>query len=39
MRRAGRDRAADREWQRFMKQYPDYTVDANDLARPNSSGR
>jgi hypothetical protein len=34
LRRVGRNEAADREWQRFAKQYPDYTVDAADLARP-----
>ena len=34
MRRAERHTAADHEWRRFVKQYPDYVVDAADLARP-----
>lgn len=34
LRRAGHHTAADREWQQFVKQYPDYVVDAADLARP-----
>lgn len=34
LRRAGHRTAADREWQQFVKQYPDYVVDAADLARP-----
>lgn len=34
LRRAGRTSDADREWERFVKQYPDYVVDAADMARP-----
>lgn len=34
LRRAGRRSDADREWERFVKQYPDYVVDAADTARP-----
>jgi hypothetical protein len=34
LRAEGKSRAADREWQRFVKAYPNFTVDALDAARP-----
>jgi hypothetical protein len=34
LRADGKARAADREWQRFVKAYPNFLVDESDTARP-----
>jgi hypothetical protein len=39
LREQGKTRTADSEWERFVKTYPNYPVDENDVARPKKTTR
>jgi hypothetical protein len=34
MRQTGRNRGADKAWRNFLKDFPNYPVPADDIARP-----